>query len=212
MQSIHTRRDFLKKSLLALSGFAIGIERTQGAVVKRLLPSVDLDFITSRVHLMPRSEWTEAGPKAWLLREAENYDRLTLHHAGNSVNFHTERNAVIHDIDGILTAHMERNYGDIGYHFIIDYAGGVWEGRSLAYEGAHVSSQNKRNIGVMLLGNFQKQKPSSKQLYSMKQIVSLLQDRYRIKRYRIYGHRDLGESICPGKNLYPYVLKLKGQE
>jgi len=211
MLSICSRRDFLKKGLLALPALTVGVRQTRGATVKRFLPPVDLDFISSRMELIQRSKWTDATPKTWILREAENYDRLTFHHEGNATNFSIMKNAVAHDLSGILAGHMERHYGDIGYHFIVDYAGRVWEGRSLAYEGAHVSGQNEGNIGVVLLGNFQEQEPSTDQLTSMKQIACLLQERYGIKKYRLYGHCDLGRSVCPGMNLYPYVVRLKGE-
>lgn len=194
---------------MAFPLIVFGGRRVWGATVKSPLPPVDLSFIESRIKLLRRSKWTDALPKTWILREAGHYDRLTLHHAGNSTNFNTAKNAVIHDLNGILAGHIERNYGDIGYHFIIDYAGRIWEGRLIAYEGAHVSGQNERNIAVMLLGNFEKQRPSLKQLSAMRQIVPLLCGHYGIKRHRIYGHRDLGPSVCPGKNLYPYVVKLK---
>ena len=96
-------------------------------------------------------------------------------------------------MEGVFASHTRRNYGDIGYHFVIDYAGTVWEGRSLAYEGAHVACQNERNIGVMLLGNFEEQAPSASQIATASRLLGLLQQRFRIKPHRIFGHRDLGQ-------------------
>jgi len=197
-------------AFLALPALGLGAAgRVWGATAKRPLEPVDMEFIESRVKLIRRREWNGDAPKVWLLREAGSYDRVTLHHTGKSMNFHTNRNAVINDIDNIYGDHRQRNYGDIGYHFIIDYGGSIWEGRSLAYEGAHVSTQNERNIGVVLLGNFEEQEPSVEQLSSMKRIVSILRDHYAIKKHRIYGHRDLGPSVCPGRNLYRHVVRLK---
>jgi len=109
----------------------------------------------------------------------------------------------------VFVTHTRRNYGDIGYHFVIDYTGTVWEGRSLAYEGAHVACQNERNIGVMVLGNFEDQAPSVSQVATVDLLIGLLQQRFRIKPHRIFGHRDLGHSVCPGKQLYTYVRQLR---
>ena len=91
----------------------------------------------------------------------------------------------------------------------MDYVGRVWEARSLAYEGAHVAGQNERNLGVMLLGNYEQQAPSVTQITSLEAVVQALRERYGIKRHRVYGHRDLGQSVCLGAHLYPHVEKLK---
>jgi len=137
------------------------------------------------------------------------FDRITVHHAGATPNYHTARSEVLRDMEGVFVTHTRRNYGDIGYHFVIDYTGTVWEGRSLAYEGAHVACQNERNIGVMVLGNFEDQAPSVSQVATVDLLIGLLQQRFRIKPHRIFGHRDLGHSVCPGKQLYTYVRQLR---
>ena len=209
VQCTRRRVSFSSRFLLGVSIAWLCGAAAMAAVAKRPLPPVDLEFISSRMTLVARSEWTDERPKAWLLRSAGEFDRITIHHAGNSVNMNTEKNAVASDLEDIYTAHMERKYGDIAYHLVIDYAGRVWEGRSLAYEGAHVSGQNAKNIGVMVLGNFEKQEPSEKQLEAIRTLVDLLRDRYAIKRHRIYGHRDLGKSFCPGRNLYKHIVKLR---
>ena len=208
MERTSTRRDFILQGSLAMAGLAL--TRTTGAATaKRALQSVDLDFIADEVDLMPRTRWTSVAPRPWRLRAAGAFDRLTVHHEGKSVNRATVVNAVIHDIDNIHAGHRKKNYGDIAYHFIVDYAGRTWEGRSLAYEGAHVADQNQGNIGVMLLGNFEKQEPSAAQLTTVKTLAALLRTRFGIKPHRVYGHLDLGSSACPGKHLYPHVAALR---
>ena len=97
----------------------------------------------------------------------------------------------------------------MGYHFVIDSVGRIWEARSLAYEGAHTSGQNEGNIGLMLLGNFEEQVPPAAQLQSLEHAVNRLRDRFRIKQHRVYGHRDLAQSLCPGKALYPLIKDLR---
>ena len=97
----------------------------------------------------------------------------------------------------------------VGYHFAVDCVGRVWEARSLAYEGAHVLGANAANIGIMLLGNFEKQYPSLAQLASMERLVQLLQRYYAVPSTRVFGHRDLGPSLCPGEHLYPRVHDLR---
>jgi len=92
---------------------------------------------------------------------------------------------------------------------MIDYSGRIWEGRSLKYQGAHVSSRNPGNIGVVLLGNFEIQKPSAAQKATLVKLVTELRRYYGVSRRRIYGHRDLDSTLCPGRNLYPFLPTLK---
>jgi len=208
-----TRRGFLMRVLAALTVPSLISTRTaEGAFVKEALPPFDLSFMEDAFLLMRREVWTREEPRVWLLREAGAFDRITVHHQGGRQSITRVQNAVAAEIDAIYGGHRNRRYGDIAYHFIIDYAGRVWEGRSLAYEGAHVSHQNTRNLGVLLLGNFEKQSPSQESIATTTMLVDLLRDRFGIKRHRVYGHRDLGSSVCPGKHLYPHVVALRKGE
>lgn len=204
-----SRRMFLRRILLGVSALCVWAPATRAATCKRPLPPVDLAFLEMDLHLIRRDSWALEVPRTWRLRGAGEYDRVTIHHAGNRPVFHTRQLEVSQDLNGILDSHIQRNYGDIAYHFMVDYGGTVWEGRSLAYEGAHVSGQNDGNIGVMLVGNFEEQDPSTAQLASTRRLVERLRQAHNIKPHRVYGHRDLGESVCPGKNLYARLDTVK---
>ncbi|MBI3985658.1 MAG: N-acetylmuramoyl-L-alanine amidase [Lentisphaerae bacterium] len=162
--------------------------------------------------IIRRSEWSRAPGKQDLLKPAEGFTRLTVHHEGNGVNTHTRWDDVARDLNGILDAHMKKHWGDIAYHFVIDYSGRIWEGRSLGYEGAHVLANNEENLGVMLMGNFEEQQPSARQLASLNRLIAAVRRKYLISLSSIYGHRDLGHSVCPGRNLYAYVTGLRRDE
>jgi len=205
-----TRRQFLRCGALAAAAAFVPARHAAAAMVKACLPTTDLDFLGDSLNLVRRDEWAGEPARLWLLRAAAHYDRITLHHAGERAVFSTGRDRVQVQVEGIRVGHVnDRGYGDIGYHFVVDYAGRVWEGRSLAYEGAHVSDQNEANIGIVLLGNFNDQDPSAEQLAAMNTLVLGLREHYRIKPHRVYGHRDLGQSFCPGNNLYPYVARMR---
>lgn len=207
--NVYTRRAFLRMALIALPIVLCPSIALAGAR-RRLTPAqADLSFLSSRLRFFPRSAWTRYRPKPNRLTRGGFYSRLTIHHTGTGVNLHMARSQVARDIGRILAAHTQLNYGDIGYHFVVDYSGCVWEARSLMYEGAHVSGANDRNIGIALLGNFEKQQPSVAQLGAMRQLVKLLAARYRINPSRFYGHRDLGHSLCPGRYLYPFVTNMR---
>ena len=200
-----SRRAFMRRSALGILGLSAGSLRAAEWRADRSDPQ-DRPFA-----FVSRAAWADTDPRLDRLHRADGFSRLTIHHTGTQSNFHTHRNAVHVDLDGILTGHMDLNYGDIGYHFVIDYAGRVWEGRSLDYEGAHVGRHNRGNIGVMLLGNFERQEPAPAQVAAMVRLAEDLRLRFAIARREVYGHRDLGHSLCPGRLLYPEVQKLKAR-
>ncbi len=203
------RRDFLRNSALALPAMCL-LPGVASASASRIPPMHDLRFIAKAMPIRRRHEWASIQPNPSRLRLAapNRYNRITLHHTGKQVITSTSRSAVVRCMDGVLAGHMGRNFGDIGYHFLIDFSGQVWEGRSLAYWGAHVSGHNEENIGIVLLGNYERQRPSQPQLRSMVQLSHVLRGHYGIRRGNIFGHIDLGQTLCPGKYLYPSVRQL----
>jgi hypothetical protein len=204
-----TRRGFLAKAMAAVAVLGTCAQRARGATVKTVQAPFDLSFLDGPFPLMRRDAWTTDPPRIWLLREGGDFDRITVHHQGGRQSISRVQNAVAAEIDAVYGGHRRQKYGDIAYHFVVDYAGRVWEGRSLAYQGAHVSHQNARNLGILLLGNFEQQSPSSESITAISELVPRLRDRFGIKRHRLYGHRDLGASACPGKHLYPHVVALR---
>ncbi len=193
-----------------MSALAVGALRRPVEAALASPPQADLTFIKREMPLRLRHEWTAIPPNTFRLRLADDrgYNRITLHHAGTEVVRVTSERAVVRCLDGVLGGHLRRDFGDVGYHFIIDYAGRVWEGRSLAYWGAHVAGHNEENLGVVLLGNFEHQRPSAAQVKSMEHLVHVLRARYRIPSHEVYGHIDLGQTLCPGRYLYPQVQRL----
>lgn len=59
------------------------------------------------------------------------------------------------------------------------------------------------------MGNFEIQKPAVAQKDALVKLVAELRSYYGIGRRRIYGHRDLDSTLCPGRNLYAFLPTLK---
>ncbi len=147
-------------------------------------------------------------------------DRITIHHSAMPAD-DMGRDASS-QVRGIQRNHIERmHWADIGYHFLIDRTGRIYEGRSLQYQGAHAGDRrtNRHNIGICLLGNFEPgerggQKPNRPQTEALVRLVLALCRRYRIPPSRIYAHREIhprgpGATACPGRNLLPLVGALR---
>ncbi|GAB4193585.1 MAG: hypothetical protein Kow00105_07730 [Phycisphaeraceae bacterium] len=160
--------------------------------------------------LLPRSWWTKYGPNRSNINPMAGVNRITVHHEGYTPVWFTDVASTRARMEQIRRVHTrDRRWADIGYHFVIDRAGRVIEGRSVAYQGAHVSHQNEHNIGVMLLGNFEQQSPTPQQLASLQTTLRYLMARYKVPVSRVYTHRELGKTACPGRHLQPRVARLR---
>jgi hypothetical protein len=94
-----------------------------------------------------------------------------------------------------------QGFADIGYHFLIDAGGCLYEGRSLLVRGAHTGGFNTGTVGIALLGNFEMRRPPAVQLDMLKRLIICLKERYALTH--LAGHRDFqpGETRCPGRHL-----------
>lgn len=140
------------------------------------------------------------------------YTRITVHHSARTVAEEVGRPTpenVAHAIQGIQKVHMrDEGYGDIGYHFVIDPEGRVWQGRALQWQGAHAyGSNNVGNIGICLLGNFNVERPDPRALAALEHLTDALCERHRIPHARVYGHRQLRGTECPGDALMAWVAR-----
>ena len=113
-------------------------------------------------------------------------------------------------------SHMESKsprWGDIGYHFLIDPAGHVFQGRDLVWQGAHAEGDNNiQNIGICLIGNFDEEQPSKAALESLRKLLDSLRKTYSIAKSAVLGHQDLKSTRCPGRHLEPWVRSYAGAE
>ena len=168
------------------------------------IPVVKVPF---QIH--PRSDWSESPPIESRLEEMGKVTRLTIHHAGMDGE-EASLEAVYAQLRRIQKSHEARMHaGDIGYHYIIDCDGRVFEGRPMKYQGAHAGNgeANKGNIGIVVMGNFEVEIPSSAQLDSLNLLVEHLMKKHKIPTSRVYTHREvkrlhnLGTTRCPGEAL-----------
>lgn len=167
-------------------------------------PTGELDRI------LARSAWTRSQPIPERVSDLAGVRRITLHHEGSprTVAF-TDLRATADHLERIRRFHLGRGWGDIGYHYVVDRAGRVWQARPVSYQGAHVRDQNEHNIGVMCLGNFNKQHPSDAQLEGLARITTHLRHKYRVPIRKIHTHQELAPTSCPGKLLQPRIAAMR---
>ncbi len=136
------------------------------------------------------------------LYPSKKWEYIIIHHSatdeGNALSFHGY--------------HHQRGFDrGLGYHFVIDNGtqdkpdGHIevsprWIKQE---DGAHckASDMNPKAIGICLVGNFNEEYVSEKQMESLIYLVNRLRKYYRIPTKNIIGHGQVAEATteCPGR-------------
>jgi hypothetical protein len=161
-----------------------------------------------RPAILPRRSWRAAPVH-------NNYDpmgsvtRITVHHTADRFGALSQEQTAA-TIKAIQSHHQSANdWADIGYHYLIDPAGRIWEGRDVRLQGAHAGnpSANKGNVGIAMLGHFDQQPVTQAQRRSLGELIEYLTRTYGISRDRIYSHQQIRQlyrlswTDCPGRDL-----------
>ena len=160
--------------------------------------------------LIGRRHWRAAPANARNMTPASGrWSWITVHHSV-SASSSNSLSASLETVRGIQREHMNRTkpYGDIGYHFLIDRAGRIIEGRKLRWQGAHAGGVNNRgNVGICLIGNFEVEEPTRAAVSALERLVFELQNELGIPRRNVKPHLHWKETKCPGKNLMPWFAR-----
>jgi hypothetical protein len=178
--------------------------------------------------IVPRSGW---GADEEIVRAkpvyAQQIKLAVVHHTAGTNAYSPAQAAAI--VRGIEVYHVKGNgWNDIGYNFLVDRYGTVYEGRGGGITrnvvGAHAEGFNQGTVGVALMGNFSSAKPTAAQQASLVKLLAWRLDvahvdplstvvytsggnakfpRGKLVTLRaISGHRDTGPSECPGNGAY----------
>jgi N-acetylmuramoyl-L-alanine amidase len=184
--------------------------------------------------IVPRLSW---GANEMLKRAPPTYTPdlafAVVHHTAGSNTYTRAQAPAI--VKAIQIYHVQGNgWNDIGYNFLVDKYGQVYEGRYGGVErnvvGAHAEGFNTGSTGVAVLGNYS---PASLPAAARAAIVQLVSWRLDIAHLdplatfnwlsggnprfprgvpvflrTIVGHRDTGFTECPGDRLYAQLDSL----
>jgi hypothetical protein len=164
---------------------------------------------TAPAGVIPRREWTSAGMILSLANPMRGIQRITVHHSALASGHLRTKADTARMLESIRRIHLQQEWADIGYHYIIDPAGRIWEGRPVQYQGAHVKLNNEHNLGVMLLGNFEDERPSAAALTALDEFIADRMRALRIPVSRIYTHQELSPTACPGRHLQGYMVSTR---
>lgn len=145
--------------------------------------------------------------------------RVTVHHTQTQRPMTEEETAKI--VKNIQSYHMKgraksglENFDDIGYHFLIAGDGRVIEGRRAEVLGAHARGANDGNIGISMLGDFNKMLPTGEQVESLTRLITYLSIKYRkdpLAKGFLEPHQRYDPTDCPGKNLMAILESLRAR-
>ena len=166
--------------------------------------------------ILRRQQWNARAPRVSNLTPLKGaWSRITVHHSAESTS--DPRGGSLEDsaatVRIIQKYHMDdpdHRRGDIGYHFLIDGAGRIFEGRELEWQGAHAGgSNNHQNIGICMLGDFERRAPTAAALKSLQVLLDDLRGRFRIPAERVAPHNTYGSTRCPGPARTAWLKKYK---
>ncbi|MBI2638689.1 SpoIID/LytB domain-containing protein [Candidatus Peregrinibacteria bacterium] len=127
------------------------------------------------------------------------------------------------EIRNIYHSHaVGKGWGDIGYHYLIDRKGNIYEGRKGGdfVVGGHAKPLNKISIGIALMGNYEDEELPAPMLKSTIELLDEISKKYSIdplgqteykgKIYpNIQGHKDNTPKLDPGRYFYEKFQKIR---
>ncbi|MEV7339780.1 peptidoglycan recognition family protein [Streptomyces sp. NPDC093544] len=178
-----------------------------------------------------KADGTENSPTAYY-----PFQTITVHHT-DTPNGDPDPAATVR---AIYQFHAITNdWGDIGYHFLIDEKGHIYEGRYSGDDGIpahdadgklvtafHVGGYNSGNLGIALLGTLVDQGPTAAARTALTSLARVLTRLHGVDPKsqvtytnpingtkkdvpEISGHRDWMETDCPGGTMYGELAALR---
>jgi len=186
--------------------------------------------------IIPRADW---GGDSVVPRAAPAYGQVQIafvHHTVNANDYGPEDSAAI--VLGIALYHRDHNgWNDIGYNFLVDQYGQIFEGRAGGIDQAIVGAQaqgfNSVSTGVACIGTFMSVGSPEAALDAIARLVGWKLSIHGVpvegtvtvtsaggetNRYssgtpvafqRVSGHRDASATSCPGDVFYGQLPALR---
>ena len=155
----------------------------------------------------------ENDPKSWDVKIGRKWTHIIIHHSATDTGSAASFDRYHRDHNGWING--------LAYHFVIGNGHGSPNGQievggrwTKQLRGAHagVEKYNSCGIGICLVGNFEKDKPTQEQIDALVKLISYLQDKCSIPASNVLGHRDIKATLCPGKNFPMEEVKRRIRE
>ena len=205
-----------------------GRSAADGAIGRSPVWGASAEAAAARPTIVTRSQW---GADESLRDGRPSYsDTITMgfvHHTDTSNSYTSAGAAAM--VRSVYAFHTRsRGWSDIGYNFLVDKYGRVFEGRYGGVDrpviGAHTGGFNTDTFGVALLGNYSSYVPPAATMSAIQRTfawkfslhhvnplgTSVLTSRggskyptgTKVRFHNVSGHRDAGQTACPGTQAY----------
>ncbi|WP_306926105.1 peptidoglycan recognition protein family protein [Streptomyces luteogriseus] len=185
-------------------------------------------YVGPRPGIVTRRGWgANEGLRESGFRYTKKVKVAFVHHTASGNNYRCSQVPSL--IRSIYRYHVKSmGWRDIGYNFLIDKCGKIYEGRAGGVAkpvlGAHTLGFNSNSMGIAVLGSYGATKPSKSAVKAVARLTAWKLGLYRVnpkgktylksagsnlhrkgKKVRlnvISGHRDGFKTECPGRKLY----------
>jgi len=174
--------------------------------------------LVGRPSIFGRYLWDFEPPDESLMRR-QTPRAIMIHHSGELRDYELTIDEKLRDLKnfsmkpGIITETKKKKpaWGDVPYHYYIDWSGKIGEGRALTFAGdTNTGYDTYGYIQIAVEGHFDKEEPNTAQLATLDALVLWLAHVYRMDPADIMSHNDLIESTdCPGKHLKAHLDALR---
>ncbi|WP_197088764.1 FG-GAP-like repeat-containing protein [Cellulosimicrobium funkei] len=179
--------------------------------------------VTPRPTIYSRAQWGANEAISTWTPQLGRVVGATVHHTAGTNSYTAAQVPAL--IRGIYVYHAQsRGWGDIGYNFLVDKYGRVWEGRKggvdRAIIAAHASGVNSVAFGVSFLGNYDTATVPRGALSAAARVIAWKFSLHGVtagttttinggRLPTVFGHRDVGQTTCPGQYLYSRLPELR---
>ncbi|WP_267593158.1 N-acetylmuramoyl-L-alanine amidase [Carbonactinospora thermoautotrophica] len=194
-------------------------------------PPADAAVTAAQPRIHSRRAWgADESIRRCCVRYLDTIKVAFVHHTATSNGY--SRSQVPKILRAIYAYHVKsRGWSDIGYNFLVDRFGRIWEGRAggitKPVQGAHTGGFNSADsFGIAAIGTYQNRAPSSQLTQAIQRLIAWKLGLHfrnpegsavlvsaggsttkykrgtRVTFHAIAGHLDAGRTGCPGRKLY----------
>jgi flagellar hook assembly protein FlgD len=212
----------------------VGVLRRAAVTIAGLHFTSSASAMTTRPAIVTRAQW--GANESWRSGSPSYAPvKMAFVHHTDSGNDYTaaEAPAVVRGIYAYHTKSL--HWSDVGYNFLIDRYGTIYEGRyggvTKGVIGAQVLGFNTGSTGISVIGTFTSATPTSKSVVSLERLLEWKLDVHHVdplgtgtlvcgygQKYAtgqhvtfpaIAGHRDANYTDCPGGKLYAQLPNIR---
>ncbi len=191
---------------------------------------------TERPPIVTRAEWgANESLRDKKLENSDTFKVAFVHHSAGSNNYSRSESPAV--VRGLYSYYVNTlKYADMGYNFLVDKYGTIYEGRAGSItepvRSAASGGFNTDTLAVVAMGNFETATASDALVRGISKVLAYRLSHYhrdpfgrkvlkaevgsskysagtKVKFKVISGHRDSQLTACPGGNLYQRLPKIR---